>query len=246
MNVSTSPSRQPSPHRRPSSTRRPSPNRKKNNVAEVTERPVAGDAASAATIVKIAAEQDGCSVHTSASKDGPPETAVATRRRETPQGPGQKAYPDRLDAYIEQLAEDPRLFLDFRMSKLNHAALVDSDSTRSYMQNDVAARYYQAGGTLAISSFQTTVADGTTVSLDGEIILTAEMAGLEVRHTYAPGDGPPPEARAHALSRTALMAIQRRNRRNQHKSSSTSYWPPNCPASNGYAGPPTQLNTGYA
>lgn len=90
-----------------------------------------------------------------------------------------------MDAYIEQLAEDPRLFLDFRMSKLNHAALVDSDSTRSYMQKDVAARYYQAGGTLAISSFQTTVADGTTVSLDGEIILTAEMAGLEIRHTYA-------------------------------------------------------------
>ena len=80
----------------------------------MTERPAAGNAASAATIVKIAAGQGGCSVPTAAPKDGPPETAVATRKRETPPGARVKRrIPAEFttDAYIEQLGENLRLDL---------------------------------------------------------------------------------------------------------------------------------------
>ena len=124
------------------------------------------------------------------------------------------------DAYIEQLGEDPRVFLDFRMGKLNHAALVDSGSTRSYMRKNVAAQYYQAGGTLATSSFQTAVADGTTERRDHPNRQGVRIGGpAYIRHHghpnpgSTPGNGPPSEARAHAPSRTAPMAVQRRNHR---------------------------------
>ena len=83
----------PTIRQRISPSRRPSPNQRKNNVAEVTERPVAGVAASATTIVIIVAEQDGRSVPTAVSKNRPLEGAVATRRQETPQGLSEKAHP---------------------------------------------------------------------------------------------------------------------------------------------------------
>ncbi|XP_076673267.1 uncharacterized protein LOC143371682 [Andrena cerasifolii] len=150
------------------------------------------------------------------------------------------------DFYIEQLDEDPRLFLDFRMGKRNYAALVNSDSIRSYMRIDVAARLLPSRrhtGHQLVPDHSSRRDNSLTGRRDHPDYQGSRIGGPAHIHHHGrphpgstPGDGLHPEARAHALSRTAPMAVQRRNRRDRR---------PGPKELHACTGSPTQSATGH-